>query len=84
MAEDRKTALVTGGASGIGFGIAEALTGAGYDVVLIGRREAPLRDAAAKLGPTTNWRTADVARRNEVRAALSEFERIAQTSRAAF
>jgi len=35
---DRRTALVTGGARGIGLGISAALAGAGYDLALCGRR----------------------------------------------
>ncbi|MBL6938109.1 MAG: SDR family oxidoreductase [Alphaproteobacteria bacterium] len=42
MAEDRRIAVVTGGASGIGFGIAEALSGVDYEVILIGRTRAGL------------------------------------------
>jgi 3-oxoacyl-[acyl-carrier protein] reductase len=76
MMKDRKIAVVTGGASGIGFGIAEALVRAGYDIVLIGRNEDRLRNAAEKLGPACSWRRADVGRRNEVQAALSGLDHV--------
>jgi 3-oxoacyl-[acyl-carrier protein] reductase len=76
MAKDRKTAVVTGGASGIGFGIASALTEAGYSIVLIGRREDQLRHAAGKLGPAASWHRGNVGHRADVRAALSGLERI--------
>jgi len=45
-----RTALVTGGNSGIGLAMAQALGLAGADVVLVARREDLLRDAADRLG----------------------------------
>jgi len=44
-----KTAWVTGAGTGIGEGAALALAAAGMDVVLSGRREAPLRDVASAI-----------------------------------
>jgi len=44
-----KTALVTGGGQGVGFGIARALTEAGARVMLAGRTETKLADAAGRL-----------------------------------
>jgi NAD(P)-dependent dehydrogenase (short-subunit alcohol dehydrogenase family) len=45
-----KTAFVTGGASGIGLGIAKALLGAGMNVVIADIRDDHLADATAELG----------------------------------
>lgn len=45
-----KTALVTGSTAGIGFAIAERLAREGVDVVITGRNQAKLDEAAAKLG----------------------------------
>jgi NAD(P)-dependent dehydrogenase (short-subunit alcohol dehydrogenase family) len=42
-----KTAVVTGGGTGIGRAIAQSLAGEGCRVAIAGRREDPLRDAAA-------------------------------------
>lgn len=61
-----KVALVTGGASGIGLSVAEALAGAGAAVVLCGRREALLQQACAKLqaaGASAAFVAADLADR---------------------
>ena len=45
-----RTALVTGGSGGIGKGCARKLCELGYDVVLVARREGPLRAAAEEIG----------------------------------
>jgi NAD(P)-dependent dehydrogenase (short-subunit alcohol dehydrogenase family) len=45
-----KTAFVTGGASGIGLGIAKALLGAGMNVVIADIRDDHLAEAVAELG----------------------------------
>ena len=47
---DGEVALITGGATGLGFGMAQAFAQAGAKVILLGRRENVLRDAAGKLG----------------------------------
>jgi NAD(P)-dependent dehydrogenase (short-subunit alcohol dehydrogenase family) len=45
-----RTAVVTGASSGIGRAIAERLGGAGAHVVLAGRTEAPMKEAADRIG----------------------------------
>jgi gluconate 5-dehydrogenase len=60
-----RTAVVTGASSGIGRAIAGALGRAGARVVLIGRREPALREAAEQI-PESRWYTADLADRAEV------------------
>ncbi len=53
-------ALITGGGSGIGLGIARAYVDAGAKVVLIGRREGPLQEACGLLGDAATWRALDL------------------------
>jgi len=63
-----KTALVTGGGSGIGLGIAAALAGEGCRVAITGRNQQRLLDAAAGFdaGPPVLTRPCDVADRADV------------------
>lgn len=51
---ERKTVLVTGGAKGLGAGIAERFARAGYALVLVGRDLEALERAQAKLGAGTS------------------------------
>ena len=44
-----RTALITGGSKGIGFGTAESLAGEGVNVILVSRTRAELDQAAAKI-----------------------------------
>ncbi len=56
-----RTALVTGGGSGLGAAIARALHGSGADVVVTGRRSEPVAALCAELGERAIWRRCDVA-----------------------
>ena len=70
-----RTALVTGGSSGIGRAIAGALGRAGARVVLLARGEAALADTAAWLradGCRAAWVSADLADRAGVERAADE------------
>ena len=71
-----QTAVVTGGGTGIGWGIAQALAGEGCQVVIAGRREAKLRDAAASWeGPAAiAFRPVDVADRQSVQQLFAWVE----------
>lgn len=55
-----ETALITGGGTGLGFGIATAFVKAGARVVLAGRREAELAKAAKALGPAASFVVHDI------------------------
>ncbi|MDF7661843.1 SDR family oxidoreductase [Erwiniaceae bacterium L1_54_6] len=67
-----KTALVTGGGSGIGAAMAEALTAAGAAVILAARRETQLAEAAQRLGGATRYLCADITRQAELTALAAD------------
>lgn len=54
------TALITGGGSGIGLATAQCLAACGAKVILGGRREKELNDAAAAIGPRASAQVMDV------------------------
>lgn len=75
-----RTAIVTGGGSGIGEGIARALAAAGVHVVICGRRAASLAQVAAAIraaGGNVHAEAADVSRQEDaervVATALERF-----------
>lgn len=72
-----KVALITGGASGLGWGAAKVLAERGARVALLGRTESSLDKAVAKLqakGYEALGVTADVSRADEMKKALEEVE----------
>jgi NAD(P)-dependent dehydrogenase (short-subunit alcohol dehydrogenase family) len=64
-----KIALITGGSTGIGFATAKRFIEEGARVFIVGRRDAELRDAVAKLGKNATALQADVAN-------LSDLDRV--------
>jgi len=57
---DGELALITGGGTGLGLGMAQCFVQAGARVVLVGRREDPLKQACDELGDTTSFLVHDV------------------------
>ncbi|CAF2369962.1 unnamed protein product [Rotaria sp. Silwood2] len=72
---ESSTVLITGGSSGIGFGLAQCFIQAGASVLITGRREQQLKEAADELNRTGKkkviFRLNDVEKVNE-RQALYE------------
>lgn len=69
-----KTALITGGGTGIGAAVARRIRADGGNVALVGRRPEPLRDVADEIGATVV--VADAADSASMKAAVA---RIAET-----
>ena len=57
---DGQTALITGGGTGLGLGIARCMANAGAKVVMVGRREKELSDAASSIGPLATFVAHDI------------------------
>ncbi len=67
--------LVTGGGTGIGLAIASCMAGAGARVVLVGRREAELADAARSLGERALYIVHDITKLDDADALVAEATR---------
>lgn len=65
-----KTVLITGGGSGIGFAIAKTLSEKNNTVIITGRSEARLKEAAAKLN-NVSYFVADVTKEEDVNKLVS-------------
>ena len=72
-------AVVTGGATGLGFAIAQRLIQSGGSVTLWDLDEAAAQKAAAALGPLASSVTVDVSQHASVRAAVAATLQIAPT-----
>jgi uncharacterized oxidoreductase len=64
MRTNGNTVLITGGATGIGFALAEAFVKAGNSVLICGRRESKLQEARAKL-PQIQTRQCDLSKKED-------------------
>jgi gluconate 5-dehydrogenase len=75
---DGETALITGGGSGIGLGIARCMVQAGAKVVLVGRREDQLIQACAELGALASYVAHDVTRLDAAGELVAAAQKVAQ------
>ncbi len=69
-----KTALITGGGSGIGFDIAKCMIAAGAQVVITGRRESALQEAVSNLGERAQFVVNDVAELDTLDQLVEQIE----------
>ncbi|MEN8890185.1 MAG: SDR family NAD(P)-dependent oxidoreductase, partial [Wenyingzhuangia sp.] len=70
-----KKALVTGGGSGIGFGIAKTFVQAGAKVLIVGRNEEKLINAKNMLGKQCKYLSFDVSNLEEIPAFVQKIEK---------
>jgi gluconate 5-dehydrogenase len=76
---ENETALITGGGTGIGLGIARCMVQNGARVVLVGRREEPLAKACAELGGHASFVAADITRLDAAAELVAAAAKVAQS-----
>src|SRR5262245_58593435 len=69
-----KVAVVTGGNSGIGLGVAKAYAQEGARVAITGRDEKTLKAAVAEIGPGTLAIRSDVGKISEIESAMTQIK----------
>ncbi|HVU35599.1 MAG TPA: SDR family oxidoreductase [Opitutaceae bacterium] len=72
-----QSALITGGGTGLGLGIARGLAASGAKVVLVGRRVDELKKACAEIGPLAYALPGDVTQVGGAATLVDEAERLA-------
>ena len=73
-----QTALITGGGTGIGLGIARCMVQSGARVVLVGRRHEELARAGAELGPMASFVAHDITKLDKAAELVAAAENAAQ------
>ncbi|HUV07663.1 MAG TPA: SDR family oxidoreductase [Spirochaetia bacterium] len=69
-----ETVLITGGGTGLGFGMARCFRAAGARVIIVGRRERELRAAVEQLGSLSLYRIFDVTELGGAKDLVSSLE----------
>ncbi|GAA3615332.1 glucose 1-dehydrogenase [Flavivirga amylovorans] len=69
-----KLALITGGGTGIGLGIAKAFISANAQVIITGRREEVLKKAVEELGDNANYIVNDISDKSNIPELISHIE----------
>lgn len=70
-----ETALITGGGSGLGLGMAHCFVKSGARVVLVGRREEELQKAVKELGEAASYVAHDITKLEEASILVSRAEK---------
>lgn len=70
-------AIITGGGTGLGLGIARCMAAAGAKVVLIGRREKELQEACSSLGDSARYVCHDVTQFEAAHALVESATKVA-------
>ena len=71
---DGKTAVITGGGSGLGLGIARVFIAAGAKVVIIGRNEDKLKTSQQELGDNACYRVFDISDKKNIPSLVEDIE----------
>src|SRR5262245_46318671 len=71
-----KIALITGGGTGLGMGMAQSMCNAGAQVIITGRRESVLRDAVKELGQNAQYIVHDINELNTIPSLVETVEEI--------
>ena len=71
---DGKTAVITGGGSGLGLGIARVFIAAGAKVVIIGRNEYKLKTSQQELGDNACYRVFDISDKKNIPSLVEDIE----------
>ena len=72
---ENETALITGGGTGLGLGIAKCFVAAGARAIIVGRREAELKSAASELGKSASYVAHDVTQLDRAAELVSRAEK---------
>jgi NAD(P)-dependent dehydrogenase (short-subunit alcohol dehydrogenase family) len=74
---DGQTALITGGGTGLGLGMARCMAQAGARVVLVGRRKDELVRATAAIGPQASFVSQDITLLDRASELIQAAEKVA-------
>ena len=67
----QKTAIITGGATGLGFAMAQKFAEHNIRIIIIGRNETKLKEACQSLGPLAGYVSLDLTRLDEIPEAVN-------------